>query len=237
MNRDKTGSEYPTAKTAALVSCRNLTKTYVRGQETISALKNVTLDIAGGDFVAVVGPSGSGKSTFVHVAGCLEKPTQGQVFIDGRDTSGLSPDQLAHVRNRTIGFVFQQFHLLSRCSAQENVELPLVYSGMAAPARAERARFWLEQMGLGKRHNHRPAELSGGEQQRVAIARAMANQPKIVFADEPTGALDYQTGMKILELFQKLNGAGTAIVLVTHERHVSQFAKRSAEFRDGALLG
>jgi putative ABC transport system ATP-binding protein len=196
----------------------------------------VSLDIAKGEFVAVMGPSGSGKSTFMNVVGCLDRPTSGQYQLDGRAVSEMAGDQLALVRNRHIGFVFQHFNLLARTPAVENVELPLVYAGIAKKERAERAMRMLERVGLADRAHHHPAQLSGGQQQRVAIARALVTEPLLILADEPTGALDSRTSLEVMALFQELNRHGMTVVLVTHEADVARFSRRILRFRDGRLV-
>jgi putative ABC transport system ATP-binding protein len=194
------------------------------------------LDIEAGEFVAVMGASGSGKSTLMNILGCLDRPTAGEYRLAGEPVQGMNADALASIRNRRIGFVFQQFNLLPRTSAQENVELPMVYAGIAAVPRRARALEALQQVGLGERTQHTPAELSGGQQQRVAIARALVNQPVMVLADEPTGALDSQTSEDIMRLLSQLNAQGITVVLVTHEADVAAWARRRIVFRDGAIV-
>ncbi len=222
--------------TSPLIRTVGLSKTYRLGAEEIHALQEVHAEIGRGEFVAVTGPSGSGKSTFLNLLGCLDTPTAGAYFLDGRDVSHLSADELAAVRNGKIGFVFQTFNLLARTSALENVELPLRYAGLARAERHRRAREMLEAVGLGDRWRHLPSQLSGGQQQRVAIARALANAPVLILADEPTGALDTRTSIEILELLQRLNERGITIVLVTHEPDIAAFALRALRFRDGRLV-
>lgn len=222
--------------TSALLKTENLGKDYRLGSETVHALRGVSVEIMRGDFVAVTGPSGSGKSTFMNLLGCLDSPTFGRYLLDGRDVSHLAPDDLARVRNRKIGFVFQNFNLLPRTAAIENVELPLRYSGMPRSQRHARAREVLAAVGLQDRGQHHPSQLSGGQQQRVAIARALANHPVLVLADEPTGALDTQTSADIMHLLQRLNRDGITILLVTHEPDIAQFARRRLQFRDGCLI-
>ena len=220
----------------ALIEARNLTKVYALGGQTVHALRGVTLDIEAGEFVAIMGASGSGKSTLMNILGCLDRPTAGEYRLAGEAVQGMDPDALASIRNRRIGFVFQQFNLLPRTSAQENVELPMVYAGIAAAPRRARALEALQQVGLGERTQHTPAELSGGQQQRVAIARALVNQPVMVLADEPTGALDSQTSEDIMRLLSQLNAQGITVVLVTHEADVAAWARRRIVFRDGAIV-
>ena len=219
-----------------LIRTRQLVKLYRMGGSEIHALDGVSLDIARGEFVAVMGPSGSGKSTFMNVLGCLDRPTSGQYLLNEQDVSQLAGDQLATVRNRSIGFVFQQFNLLARTPASENVELPLVYAGIGKAERAERSMKMLERVGLGDRADHHPAQLSGGQQQRVAIARALVTEPLLILADEPTGALDSRTSLEIMALLQNLNRQGMTVVLVTHEPDVARFAQRIIHFRDGRVV-
>jgi putative ABC transport system ATP-binding protein len=218
-----------------LIDVEGLCKDYVLGDTVVHALAGVTLSIDAGEFVAVMGPSGSGKSTFMNVIGCLDRPTRGGYRLGGEDVAAMNSDQLAAVRNRRIGFVFQQFNLLPRTSALENVELPLVYAGVPPKERAARAAEKLVQVGLGARGGHHPAQLSGGQQQRVAIARALVNRPSLILADEPTGALDTRTGIEILALLQALNRDGMTIVLVTHENDIAAYASRLILFRDGRV--
>lgn len=219
----------------ALLTTEDLTKDYLLGGEVVHALRSVSVDIVRGDFVAVTGPSGSGKSTFLNLLGCLDSPTSGHYILDGRDVSHLTSDELAEVRNLKIGFVFQNFNLLARTSALENVELPLRYSRLHRSQRHQRAREVLAAVGLHDRTHHHPSQLSGGQQQRVAIARALVNRPVLVLADEPTGALDTQTSEDIMHLLQRLNGEGITIVLVTHEPDIAKFARRILRFRDGCI--
>jgi putative ABC transport system ATP-binding protein len=222
--------------TRPLVEAQDLAKDYRMGEETVHALRGVSVTVAPGEFVAVMGASGSGKSTFMNLVGCLDVPSSGALRVDGVDTSEMSSDSLAELRNRTIGFVFQQFNLLARTSALDNVAVPLIYSGVPPAQRRERARAKLEAMGLGDRLDHSPAKLSGGQQQRVAIARALVTEPKILLADEPTGALDSSTSDEIMRIFQQRNGEGITIVLVTHEADIARYARRRILFRDGRII-
>jgi putative ABC transport system ATP-binding protein len=226
---------------APLARTRDLVKIYriggTAGGAEIRALDGVSVDIARGEFTAVMGPSGSGKSTFMNLLGCLDRPTSGEYLLDGKDVGALADDELAALRNRTIGFVFQNFNLLGRASAAENVELPLVYAGVRARERRRRALEMLERVGLAGRAAHFPAQLSGGQQQRVAIARALVMRPPLILADEPTGALDSRTSLEIMALLQALNRDGLTVVLVTHEPDVARFARRILRFRDGRVVG
>ena len=219
-----------------LIRTRDLVKIYRMGDAEIRALDHVSVDIAKGEFVAVMGPSGSGKSTFMNVLGCLDRPTSGEYILDGRKISSLAADELAAVRNRNIGFVFQQFNLLARTPAIENVELPLVYAGMDKKQRLEKSKAMLERVGLGERAHHHPAQLSGGQQQRVAIARALVTEPLLILADEPTGALDSRTSLEIMSLLQELHRQGMTVVLVTHEPDIARFARRVLGFLDGRVV-
>ena len=220
---------------APIILTDGLTKDYHLGPHTVHALRGVSVTIERGEFVAVMGPSGSGKSTFMNLLGCLDRPTAGRCVLDGEDVAGLSPDALAQIRNARIGFVFQQFNLLPRTSAIENVELPLLYAGVPARARRARARACLEAVGLVDREGHHPSQLSGGQQQRVSIARALVNDPAVILADEPTGNLDTRTSVEVLALMQKLNRGGLTLVLVTHEPDIATYASRHLIFRDGRL--
>jgi putative ABC transport system ATP-binding protein len=219
-----------------LIRTRGVAKDYRVGDNLIRALDGVSVDIARGECIAVMGPSGSGKSTFMNVLGCLDRPSAGEVWLDAQPVSALSDDALAAVRNRSIGFVFQSFNLLARTSALENVELPLVYAGTAARARRERALEMLARVGLAERAHHLPQQLSGGQQQRVAIARALVTRPVLILADEPTGALDSRTSLEIMALLQELNRQGMTVVLVTHEADVARFARRVLRFLDGRVI-
>src|ERR1700674_1869178 len=224
--------------TPIVISVKNLVKTYVVGEVEVKALRGVNLEVARGEFLAVTGPSGSGKSTFMHIAGCLDKPTSGQYFLDGEDVSRMSKDALAAVRNKKIGFVFQGFNLLSRTSALDNVELPLLYrGGLKSVDRHKRAIEVLEAVGLGNRADHHPNQLSGGQQQRVAIARALINQPSILLADEPTGNLDTRTSIEVMGIFQRLNREqGITVVLITHEMDIAEYGTRIVARREGVVV-
>jgi putative ABC transport system ATP-binding protein len=217
----------------ALLETEKLTRLYHLGDETVTALLDVTLSVDAGDFVAVMGPSGSGKSTFMNVIGCLDRPTSGIYRLDGEVVSTLDSDALAAVRCHKIGFVFQQFNLLDRLDALGNVELPMMYAGVDRRRRRDKAAAALTRVGLGSRLHHRPTQLSGGQQQRVAIARALVNSPKVVLADEPTGALDSRTSIELMALFQELNREGTTVIVVTHEPDIAGYAKRLIRFLDG----
>jgi putative ABC transport system ATP-binding protein len=224
------------ASPVPVVAARNLRKTYQLGEQQVHALRDVSFDIQRGEFVAIMGPSGSGKSTLMNMIGALDVPSSGQLLIDGTDIGTLDRDQLAALRNHTIGFVFQQFNLLARTSALDNVKLPLTY---ARPRRADAdafARSCLEKVGLGSRMDHVPSQLSGGQQQRVAIARALVNSPSIILADEPTGALDSATSLEILQLFESLNAQGMTVIMVTHELDVAAHARRLLRVKDGQLV-
>jgi putative ABC transport system ATP-binding protein len=221
---------------APLIVAHDLVKTYALGEHEVHALKGVSVTAERGESIAVMGPSGSGKSTFMNLLGCLDTPTAGHYELDGEAIETMGPDDLAWIRNHKIGFVFQSFNLLGRASALTNVELPMIYAGTPAGERRDRAYDALEAVGLAERAHHRPTQLSGGQQQRVAIARAMVNEPVVLFADEPTGALDSRTGIEIMALFQRLNARGITLVLVTHEPEIAQFAKRLLRFRDGLLV-
>jgi putative ABC transport system ATP-binding protein len=220
-----------------LIAVRGLVKIYNAGGVELRALDGVSLSIERGEFVAVMGPSGSGKSTMMNMLGCLDSPTEGSYFLDGKDVSKLSGDDLAEVRNRKLGFVFQGFNLLPRATALENVALPLVYAGVPLKERRLRAQEALSRVGLAERIEHRPNQMSGGQQQRVAIARALVCKAPLILADEPTGNLDTRTSMEIMNLLTELNGEGKTIVLVTHEPDIAEYAERTLHFKDGKLLG
>jgi putative ABC transport system ATP-binding protein len=220
-----------------LLKTANLTKDYNLGPQVVHALRDISVEVERGEFVAVMGPSGSGKSTFMNLLGCLDTPTTGFYLLDGNDVSSLTRDELAETRNRKIGFVFQNFNLLPRTTALENVELSLRYAATPRCDRRDKAKAVLAEVGLSDRALHLPSQLSGGEQQRVSIARALVNNPLLLLADEPTGALDTQTGVEIMSLFQGLNHNGITIVLVTHELEIARFSRRILRFRDGRLIG
>jgi len=219
-----------------VIRISGLTKVYGSGDAAVHALRGVDLEIPEGDFVAIMGPSGSGKSTFLSILGCLERPTSGEYYLDGRDVNSLEDDELADLRNKKLGFVFQSFNLLPRHNVLRNVEMPLIYAGVPRDERRKRAQALLEQVGLGHRLTHKPSELSGGEQQRVAIARALANNPLVIFADEPTGNLDTKSSLEIMEIFQQMHRTGRTIVMVTHEPDIAAYARRVVHFRDGKIV-
>jgi putative ABC transport system ATP-binding protein len=219
-----------------MINLTSITKSYKVGIETLNVLKDINLTIYKGEFVAIMGPSGSGKSTLMNVIGCLDNPTSGTYLLDNEDISTYKDEELAKVRNLSIGFVFQQFQLLPRLTALKNVELPMIYAGYSKKEREERACRALEKVELSQRMKHLPNELSGGQKQRVAIARAIVNEPKIILADEPTGALDSQTSVAIMNQFSQLNKEGTTVILVTHEQEVADYAKRIITVRDGTIL-
>lgn len=219
-----------------LIEIRDLYKTYFMDGLQVEALRGVSLDLEAGELLTIMGPSGSGKSTFMHILGCLDRPTRGTYLLEGREVGKLGRDELAHLRSGKIGFVFQGFNLLARLSARENVELPLLYSGVAARERRRRAREALRAVGLQERERHYPNQLSGGEQQRVAIARALINGPPLILADEPTGNLDTRTGEEVMALFQQLNAEkGITLILVTHEPDIAKYGRRLVLFRDGRI--
>ncbi|MGE7272840.1 ABC transporter ATP-binding protein [Brevibacillus panacihumi] len=219
-----------------VIQMEDLRKRYQIGDQEIQALRGVSLSIETGDFVAIMGPSGSGKSSMMNVIGCLDKPTSGEFYLDGYPVSQANDDELAEIRNQKIGFVFQNFNLLPRTTAVENVELPMLYAGKSAKERRERAIRALVEVGLEERLYNKPNELSGGQQQRVSIARALVNDPVILLADEPTGALDTKTSEEIMGIFQQLNDAGKTVILVTHEPDIAEYAKRIVRFRDGQIV-
>jgi putative ABC transport system ATP-binding protein len=219
-----------------IIRLEGVSKVYGLGETTVNALKDVNLIVNAGEYCAIMGASGSGKSTMMNIIGCLDRPTTGSYYLDGEAVAQMDDQQLAHIRNRKIGFVFQQFHLLSQVSALENVMLPMIYANVPAAERKERAIAALKQVGLGDRLNNRPTQLSGGQQQRVAIARAIVNRPVMLLADEPTGALDSKTTQEILEIFGNLNAAGMTVVMVTHEAEVARSTRRVVWFKDGQVV-
>lgn len=219
-----------------MIRLEKIVKSYTIGKEDIPVLKNIDLSVSKGEFVAIMGPSGSGKSTLMNIIGCLDRPTSGNYWLDGERVSEYDDTKMAKVRNRSIGFVFQQFQLLARLNALKNVELPMVYAGIPKKEREKRAEAALEKVGLADRMTHLPNELSGGQKQRVAIARAIVNKPAIILADEPTGALDTKTGVSIMEQFRALNEEGTTLVIVTHEPEIAEYAKRTIVVRDGMIV-
>ena len=218
-----------------VIDIENITKHYVMGEETVHALRGVSLQIRRGEYLAIMGPSGSGKSTLMNMLGCLDTPSSGRYFFNGKDVSAMNDDELAAIRNHEIGFVFQTFNLLPRSTSLRNVELPLIYAGMDPEVREEKAAHALREVGLGDRMQHKPNELSGGQRQRVAIARALVNDPSIIIADEPTGNLDSKTGEEIMQLLENLYQRGNTIILVTHEPDIARHAKRSVHLRDGLV--
>ena len=219
-----------------LLQVKDMKKIYSAGENSVTALAGVSLGIAKGEYVAIMGPSGSGKSTFMNLIGCLDRPTSGQYLLNGEDVSTKSDDELAEIRNKYIGFIFQSFNLLPKLTALENVALPLIYRGVAPRERISRAKEVLEAVGIGDRMQHLPSELSGGQQQRVAIARALAGNPSLILADEPTGALDSRSGEEVLSIFQRLNSEGITIIVVTHDEQVASHTRRIIRFKDGMML-
>jgi putative ABC transport system ATP-binding protein len=226
----------PACAVDAVLEARGVTKRYLLDDIEVSALRGVDVEVCRGEMLAIMGPSGSGKSTLMHIVGLLDHPTSGSVTIDGEDVSHMEPNQLAAVRNKRIGFVFQSFNLLARTTAQANVELPLIYAGLSGSERAKRARAALERVGLGNRLGHMPNQLSGGQQQRVAIARALVTEPSIVLADEPTGNLDSRSGVEVMTILQELNAQGITVVIVTHDARVARHAQRVIHVRDGRVV-
>jgi len=234
--KSEIGWQPDTSGKTPVIRLENIYKTYDLGEIQVPAVRGISLDIYPGEFVAIMGASGSGKSTIMNILGCLDKPTKGRYFLDGHDVSGLTKQELAAIRSHKIGFVFQQFNLLARTSALENVELPTIYAGVPIKEREKRAQEALNRVGLAERSGHFPSQLSGGQQQRVAIARGLVNNPSLLLADEPTGNLDSRTSVEIMDIFQKLNQEqGLTIAIVTHEPDIAQYAKRAVEFRDGKM--
>lgn len=220
---------------ATVIELKDIMKTYVMGDSIVHALDHVNIKIGFGEFTSIMGPSGSGKSTMMNILGCLDRPTSGEYYLDGKEIAGYNDDELAHTRNAKIGFVFQNFNLLSKLTAQENVALPLVYAGVDEEERMERAKRGLEAVGLGERLDHKPMEMSGGQRQRVAIARALINNPAIIMADEPTGNLDTKSSYEIMDIFKALNDSGKTVVMVTHEPDIAEQTKRILVMRDGKI--
>jgi putative ABC transport system ATP-binding protein len=231
----QTAEDNKPAEGKSLIAMRDIWKTYQMGAEELHALRGVSFDVNKGEYLAIIGPSGSGKSTLMNLIGCLDSPSKGQYWINGHQVAEMSDDELARIRNKEIGFVFQTFNLLARATALHNVELPLIYAGMRSSERHEKAQAALASVELGDRVTHRPNELSGGQRQRVAIARALVNHPSILLADEPTGALDSKTSMEIMALFEKLHEEGNTIIVVTHEHDIAERAHRVISIRDGEI--
>ncbi|MFI4954931.1 MAG: ABC transporter ATP-binding protein [Gammaproteobacteria bacterium] len=219
-----------------LIQLININKSYYLGEEHVPVLRDVTLQMEKGEYIAILGPSGSGKSTLMHILGCLDTPSSGQYFLTGRDISQLTVDELAEIRNRQIGFVFQSFHLLPYASTLDNVALPLVYRGIPAAERQAKAIYWLERVGLGDRTQHKPNQLSGGQRQRVAIARALVTNPDIILADEPTGNLDSHSGAEVIKLFEQFVADGKTIIIVTHDQQLAERTKRIIRIHDGTII-
>ena len=221
---------------STLIELKNIMKTYVMGDNVVHALNHVDVTIDYGEFTAIMGASGSGKSTMMNILGCLDRPTSGEYYLDGKEIAGYNDDELAHTRNAKIGFVFQNFNLLSKLTAQANVALPLIYAGVGEEERMERAKKALEAVGLGERLDHKPMEMSGGQRQRVAIARALINDPPVIMADEPTGNLDTKSSYEIMDIFKKMNEQGKTVIMVTHEPDIAAYTKRVLVMRDGKLV-
>ena len=221
---------------STLIELKDIMKTYVMGDNIVHALNHVDVTIDYGEFTAIMGASGSGKSTMMNILGCLDRPTSGEYFLDGKEIAGYNDDELAHTRNAKIGFVFQNFNLLPKLTAQANVALPLIYAGVSEAERMERAKKALEAVGLGDRLDHKPMEMSGGQRQRVAIARALINDPPVIMADEPTGNLDTKSSYEIMEIFKKMNEQGKTVIMVTHEPDIAAYTKRILVMRDGKLV-
>lgn len=221
---------------ATVIQLKDIMKTYVMGDSIVHALNHVNVEISFGEFTSIMGPSGSGKSTMMNILGCLDRPTSGEYYLDGKEIAGYNDDELAHTRNAKIGFVFQNFNLLAKLTAQANVALPLIYAGVEEEERMERAKKALEAVGLGDRLEHKPMEMSGGQRQRVAIARALINDPAIIMADEPTGNLDTKSSYEIMDIFKEMNSSGKTVVMVTHEPDIAEQTKRILVMRDGKLV-
>ena len=221
---------------STLIELKDIMKTYVMGDNIVHALNHVDVTIDYGEFTAIMGASGSGKSTMMNILGCLDRPTSGEYYLDGKEIAGYNDDELAHTRNAKIGFVFQNFNLLSKLTAQANVALPLIYAGVSEEERMERAKKALEAVGLGDRLDHKPMEMSGGQRQRVAIARALINDPPVIMADEPTGNLDTKSSYEIMDIFKKMNEQGKTVIMVTHEPDIAAYTKRILVMRDGKLV-